>query len=588
MARRAARGARRARSHALSARGSRSAAGGAGAADRRGPGARAPRRAGSRAGGARSEHPLRERLRGQLMLALYRSGRQAEALEAYRTGRRLLDEELGLEPGEELRRLERAILEQDESLSAPASPPREAPGGGAPDRHGHVPLHGHRGLDRLVQELGEDYAALLEQHHRLVRGAFEEYGGEEVDLRATRSSSPSVGHATPYKGRSAATRSRPRRRWPTAPTSASVSASTRASPESRRPATTAGHRFAPLGSRAPRTAGKRSLLGDTRPRRGRPARRHLRGPRRAPAEGPRAAPARVPGRCDGPAGPASRHSRRPTRARDDDRRSRGGARRGRGSRTRDEGTPAAAVPALSAVAVARSAAPGARDRGRSRRDHEWFGGAGRHGGSRLGRRRGRQARRARRGRAARWPTGLARGRRPTPSGRRTPTTGRCSGSIRTPAEVVEDDRSRRRRERGRRRASDRYGLRVATTGPLFRIDPDRTPWRRRCASVRPTRFARSRCSSSPRGAGRVDHAGRGVCSNQSGDNCGHEESQRTRQRLLPRGTCPIDLGIGGGNVWVPSLDERLVPIDERTGDGLGDDTAPGGGTHSTSTRMPSG
>ncbi len=68
------------------------------------------------------EHPLRERLRGQLMLALYRGGRQADALDAYRTGRRLLDDELGLEPGEGLRRLERAILEQDGSLSG-APPP---------------------------------------------------------------------------------------------------------------------------------------------------------------------------------------------------------------------------------------------------------------------------------------------------------------------------------------------------------------------------------------------------------------------------------------------------------------------------------
>lgn len=55
-------------------------------------------------------HPLRERLRGQLMLALYRSGRQAEALESYRVGRELLVEELGLEPGGELRALESAIL----------------------------------------------------------------------------------------------------------------------------------------------------------------------------------------------------------------------------------------------------------------------------------------------------------------------------------------------------------------------------------------------------------------------------------------------------------------------------------------------
>ena len=65
------------------------------------------------------EHPLRERRRGQLMLALYRCGRQAEALEVYRTGRRLLDEELGLKPDDELQRLERAILNHDPSLESP-------------------------------------------------------------------------------------------------------------------------------------------------------------------------------------------------------------------------------------------------------------------------------------------------------------------------------------------------------------------------------------------------------------------------------------------------------------------------------------
>jgi YVTN family beta-propeller protein len=66
------------------------------------------------------EHPTRERLRGQLMLALYRSGRQAEALETYRQGQRALDEELGLEPGPELRQLEGAILTQDAAIAAPA------------------------------------------------------------------------------------------------------------------------------------------------------------------------------------------------------------------------------------------------------------------------------------------------------------------------------------------------------------------------------------------------------------------------------------------------------------------------------------
>jgi DNA-binding SARP family transcriptional activator/ABC-type branched-subunit amino acid transport system substrate-binding protein/DNA-binding beta-propeller fold protein YncE len=65
------------------------------------------------------EHPLRERLRGFLMLALYRSGRQAEALETYRSGRQLLDSELGLEPGPELRELERAILAHDPALDGP-------------------------------------------------------------------------------------------------------------------------------------------------------------------------------------------------------------------------------------------------------------------------------------------------------------------------------------------------------------------------------------------------------------------------------------------------------------------------------------
>jgi len=65
-----------------------------------------------------AEHPLRERLQAQLMLALYRSGRQAEALEVYQEARRKLMTELGLEPGEDLRRLEHAILTQDPALGA--------------------------------------------------------------------------------------------------------------------------------------------------------------------------------------------------------------------------------------------------------------------------------------------------------------------------------------------------------------------------------------------------------------------------------------------------------------------------------------
>jgi predicted ATPase/DNA-binding SARP family transcriptional activator len=64
------------------------------------------------------QHPLREQLRGQLMLALYRCGRQAEALAAYRDGQQRLVDELGLQPGSALRSLERAILRQDTALES--------------------------------------------------------------------------------------------------------------------------------------------------------------------------------------------------------------------------------------------------------------------------------------------------------------------------------------------------------------------------------------------------------------------------------------------------------------------------------------
>jgi DNA-binding SARP family transcriptional activator/ABC-type branched-subunit amino acid transport system substrate-binding protein len=68
------------------------------------------------------DHPLRERMRAQHMLALYRSGRQAEALEAYVQARQALVDGLGIEPGADLRELQGAILRQDDALAPPARP----------------------------------------------------------------------------------------------------------------------------------------------------------------------------------------------------------------------------------------------------------------------------------------------------------------------------------------------------------------------------------------------------------------------------------------------------------------------------------
>jgi hypothetical protein len=80
-----------------------------------------------------AQQPLREHLRWLLILALYRNDRQAEALEVYRETRRVLTEELGLEPSPALKELEQAILRQDPSLNANASPIHTEPLAEEPD-----------------------------------------------------------------------------------------------------------------------------------------------------------------------------------------------------------------------------------------------------------------------------------------------------------------------------------------------------------------------------------------------------------------------------------------------------------------------
>ena len=87
------------------------------------------------------DYPYRERLRGQLMVALYRSGRQAEALAAYRAARSALVDELGIEPSIELRQLHEAILAQDRALLQ-TDPGQAAPPAGAA-MHGRAPGHVH-------------------------------------------------------------------------------------------------------------------------------------------------------------------------------------------------------------------------------------------------------------------------------------------------------------------------------------------------------------------------------------------------------------------------------------------------------------
>src|SRR5215207_9634520 len=116
-----------------------------------------------------AEHPSRERLVSLLMLALYRSGRQTDALDVYTRGRLRLDEELGLEPSPELQRLQESILRHDPSLDAGR---REPPQGVVTMLF--TDIEGSTGLARAAGPL---WPQVLADHNRLVVDAFESAGG---------------------------------------------------------------------------------------------------------------------------------------------------------------------------------------------------------------------------------------------------------------------------------------------------------------------------------------------------------------------------------------------------------------------------
>jgi predicted ATPase/DNA-binding SARP family transcriptional activator len=126
-----------------------------------------------------AEHPYRERLRAQLMTALYRCGRQADALAAFQDARHALVDELGIEPGAELRELERRILTQDPRLDVDTRKTTRLPSGTVTFVFTDVAES-----TKLLDGLGAaGFARALREHQAVVRAAVRRHGGTEIDTQ---------------------------------------------------------------------------------------------------------------------------------------------------------------------------------------------------------------------------------------------------------------------------------------------------------------------------------------------------------------------------------------------------------------------
>ena len=139
------------------------------------------------------EHPYREALRAQLMLALYRADRQADALQAYQDARRQLVEDLGIEPGARLRELEAAVLAQDDSLAAEvAEPPPQEVRGDLPSGVVTFLLTDIEGSTGLWEADPEAMAASLQLHDELIERSAEAHGGRLLKTKGEGDSTLSV------------------------------------------------------------------------------------------------------------------------------------------------------------------------------------------------------------------------------------------------------------------------------------------------------------------------------------------------------------------------------------------------------------